>query len=386
MGISPNKISTLLLQNATHSRSTAQPSSSSKPSSASSTSATSSVLSTPLSKVTIAPPSRRKRATALDDRPAYNSTLAPQETRNGISLAQGSDGLIVASGGNNQDVLSIFNLTSNQWIDASQDFGESKPATLIPTPSTVSPVASLSAVPSASSSTPPSGGDSKNRSLTILGATLGAVFGVAALLVLLLLILRCVRKRREDKRRSSEYPMDNKHDMDFADQGAEFMKDAGGSFSRDQSGHQHKTSGHSASSMAIMGGKRNSSQQSKRALFHKPGNSDGSAKSFIGRAKSPTANSPPQISEEVMDNYAGQAANVQTSPNPRTEPRTDEGWSKYWNNSSLNINAMATGPARHGSQSRPTTYTSTSQSDYESSRVTSSQPHESAEVKPLNFK
>ncbi|KAL8824747.1 MAG: hypothetical protein Q9191_004844 [Dirinaria sp. TL-2023a] len=383
MGVSPNKISTLLLQNATHSGTFSQPSSSSNPSSASPSSTAS---SSSLTKVTINSPSRLKRATALDDRPAYNSTLAPQETRNGFSLAQGSDGLIVASGGNDQDVLSMFNQTGNQWIDANQFFGESKAATPKPTPSTVSPAASLSSMPSPSPSPPPASGGSRNRSLTILGATLGAVFGVAALLVLLLLILRCVRKRREDKRRSSEYPMDDKHDMDFADQGADFMKEAGGSFGKDQSGHQHKTSGHSASSMAIMGGKRNSSQQSKRALFHRPGNSDGSVKSFFGRAKSPTATSPPQISEQFMDKYAGQAANPQTSPNPRTEPRTDAGWSRYWNNSSSNINALAAGPARQGSQSRPATYTSTSQSDYESSRVTSSQPHESAEVKPLNLR
>lgn len=394
MSVSPNKISTLLLQNATSSG-IVQSSASSQSSSVTPLPSSSSSFSpSSLPKVTIVPPptqKRRKRATSLSDRPAYNSTLAPQEARSGFSLAQGSDGLVVASGGNEQDVLSIFNQTGNQWIDANQFFSDSTTSSPDPTPSTTSPAASLSAIASPAPSTPPpTSGHSRNRSLTILGAVLGAVFGVAALLVLLLLILRCIRKRREDKRCSSEYPMDSKHDMDFADQGAEFMKEAGGSYSRNHSaspGHQHHGSGHSASSMTIMGGKRNSSQQSKRAFFHKPGNSDGSAKSFWGRTKSPTANSPPQISEQFLGKYAGQAANPQTSPNPRTEPRTDIGWSKYWNNSSSNINAMAAGSARHGSQqSRPTTYTSTSQSDYESSRVTSSQPHESAEVRPLNLR
>ena len=374
MSESPNKISTLLLQNATHSSTSSQPPE---------TSSSSSTSSASLGKVTVIPSGKEKRATTLADRPAYNSTLAPQETRSGFSLAQGSDGLIVASGGNDQDVLSIFNQTGNQWIDPNQFFGESKPTTPETSPSSISPAATLTAKPSASSApTPPS--NDRNRSLTILGATLGAVFGVAALLVLILLLLRCIRKRRKDKRRSSEYPMNDKHDMDFVDQGADFMKEAGGSLGK-ESGHRRDLSGQSASSVAIMGGKRNSSQQSKRALFPKAGNIDESAKSFFGRSKSPVVTSPPQITEPFVGKYPDQAANPQTSPNPRTEPRTDTGWSKYWNNSSSNINAVAAGPTRHGSLSRPTTFVSSSQSDYESSRVTSSQPHESAEVKPLNL-
>ena len=378
---SPNKLSTLLLQNATHS---AIPSPASTAPSVLSTSTTSSSSSFP-TKVTI-PPGKRKRAITLADRPAYNSTLAPQVTRSGFSLAQGSDGLIVMSGGNDQDVLSIFNQTGNQWVDPDQFFDESKATPPSSTPSSLSPIASLTSKPSPSSTStpPPSSGSSRNRSLTILGATLGAVFGVAALLVLILLLLRCLRRRKEVKRPSSEHSMDDKHGMDFVDRGAPFMKEAGGSFGT-QGGHMRDLSGQSGSSVVIMGGKRNSSQQSRRALFHKPGNSDGSGKSFFGRSKSPNATSPPQISEAIMKKYPDQAANPQASPNPRTEPRTDTGWSNYWNNSSSNINAVAAGPARHGSQSRPTTFASGSQSDYDSSRVTSSQPHESAEVKPLNL-
>lgn len=374
---SPNKISTLLLQNATHSGIPSSPSQIPK---------TSPVSTASLGKITVIPSKTEKRVGTLADRPAYNSTLAPQDTRSGFSLAQGSDGLVVISGGNDQDVLSIFNQTGNQWIDPNQFFEEPKPSIPSSAPSSMSPTTSITAKPAPSSTPPPpSGGDSRNRSIIILAATLGAVFGVAALLVMLLLLLRCIRNRRKDKRPSSEYPMDDKDGMDFADRGADFMKEAGGSYGK-QGGHKRDLSGQSASSVVIMGGKRNSSQQSKRAFFHKPGNSDTSAKSIFAHSKSPITISPPQISDKFMNKYPEQAANPQTSPNPRTEPRTDTGWSKYWNNSSSNINAMAAGPARHGSQqSRPTTFTSTSQSDYDSSRVTSSQPHSSAEVRPLNL-
>lgn len=374
LSVSPNTIRPILLSNATHASTSTEPSSST---------IVSSTSAAPLGKVTV-PPSKKKRVNTVEDPLAYDVTLAPHDTRRGFSLAQGSDGLVVASGGNDQAVLSMFNLTGKQWIDPNQFFGNSKPTNPDSTPSSISPASSVTAGASPSSKPPPSTGMSRNRSLTILGATLGAVFGVAALLVLLLLILRCLRKRRADKRRSSEYTMEDKHDMDFADQGADFMKEAGGSFGK-QGDHRRDLSGQSASSAVIMGGRRNSSQQSKRALFHKTKDSDGSAKPFFGRSKSLGTTSPPQISEPFTSKHADQAANPHTSPNPRTEPRTDTGWSRYWNNSSSNINAMAAGPARHGSHSRPTTYASNSQSDYDSSRVTSSQAHESAEVRPLNL-
>ena len=384
MSVTPNNLTTHLLQNATGPTSTQHSTSSPSPTVTASASSSSGLI---LPQVTIVSSKRLKRATSLQGRPAYDSALAPQDARNGFSLAQGSDGLVVASGGNDQAVLAIFNQTGNQWVDAEQFFDASTPKNFnsVPTPSSTSPSTSITAQPSTSSSpaaTPPAHDGTKNKSLTILGATLGAVFGVAAILVLILLLLRWLRRKRENKRRGS----DDKYDMDFADQGADDMQEAGGSFAKASSKHHHNISGNSATSVTIMGGKRNSSQQSKRALFHKKGNSEASNKSHFGRSKSPLAPSPPLISEPILDSYPGQSANPpRTTPSPRTEPRTDTGWSKYWNNSSTNIDAMAvSAPQRHGSNSRPTTYTSTS--DYDSSRVTSSNPHESAEVEPLNVR
>ena len=391
MSVSPNNLTTQLLQNATETTSTQHSSSSLHTPSATLTAIGSSSSGPVLPVVSIVTSQISKRATSLQGRPAYDSALAPQNTRDGFSLAQGSNGLVVVSGGNDQDVLAIFNQTGNQWVDADQFFSDSIPKTLnsSPTSSSTSPASSITAQPSTSFSpaaTPSAHDGTRNKSLTILGATLGGVFGVAAILVLILLLLRWLRRRREDKRRGSEFPLDNKRDMDFADQGADYMQEAGGSFAKASSKHHHNISGNSATSVTIMGGKRNSSQQSKRALFHKKGNSETSNKSHFGRSKSPMTPSPPLISEPILDSYPGQSANPpRTTPSPRTEPRTDTGWSKYWNNSSTNIDAMAaSAPQQQGANSRPTTYTS--MSDYESSRVTSSNPHESAEVEPLNVR
>ncbi len=387
--VSPNQISTLLLQNADiQGESDHQPQSSNTPS-------TSSAVRQP-------PTKRRKRDTALADRPAYNSTLAPQGVRNGFSLAQDPTGLVVASGGDSGNPVALFNQTANQWIDPTTFFGGlTHVQSPIQTPSSTptSPTASTAAgstgqsSPSPTSSSSPSGSTPGSRhDLTILGATLGAVFGTAALLILALLIIRCIRRRKNNiGRRTRDFDVDSQHGMDFAgmdfaDRGADFMKEAGGSLA---SGHRRDESANSNTSIAIMsGGARNDSQQSKRGFLHKPGDSGGSSKSFFSRARSPLAPSPPLISHPVMTTYPAEArGNPQASPEPRTDPRTVEtGWSKYFNNSSTNLGPVPPGAVRHDSGSRPTTYTSQSLSDYESSRVTSSQPHESAEVQPLNIR
>ncbi|KAL8949316.1 MAG: hypothetical protein Q9222_004572 [Ikaeria aurantiellina] len=365
---SPNQIKTLLLQQPTTKNTSGQPSGSqTAPTSSSPTSSTS---------------RKRKRAT-LADRPAYNSTLAPQQPRDGFSLAEDpQSGLVIATGGNDQDVLCIFNQTGNQWVDASRFFNADQ-QTVSASPTQVqSPASSLTGT-SPPPSNPPGqdGTNTTHHSLTILGATLGAIFGVAALLLLLLLLLRCVRRRREQQhnRRPGDYSLDDKHDMDFIDRGDDNMRGVGGSF-----GHKHSRSGNSTASRTAES--RAASAQSKRGLPHKASGSGGSSKSFFSRSKS-EAHSPPVISEPIMHPPPGQrnfSSQPMASPEPRTEPRTDVGWSKYWAHNS-NTNLVSNGPNRHDSSaSRPTNYSLGSRSDYTASGST--HPHESAEVQPLNIR
>lgn len=321
-----------------------------------------------------------------EDRPAYNSTLASSTSRTGFSLAQDPTGLVVISGGalNDSDYLCLFNQTGNQWIDPAQFFEvETKSEDPNATPTTSSSPSSTQSTLSSSTSAPTHGTNSKSHPMTILGATLGAVFGLAALLLILFLLLRYVR-RRKARNNGRDHPLNDKDEMDFADRGVDFMREAGGSLTTN-SNHKHTGSGHTITSLAIMSGSaRAGSRQSKRGFLHKAGDSSGSAKSFFGRAKSPLAPSPPVISGPFQPvNPRDQSNQVTASP----EPRTDVGWSTYFaNNSATNLDQSHPGNARRESASRPTTYASNSQSDYASSRITSSNAHESAEVQPLSIR
>ncbi|KAL9038253.1 MAG: hypothetical protein Q9180_003247 [Flavoplaca navasiana] len=327
--------------------------------------------------------SRKRKRTTLAERPAYNSTLAPQTTRNGFSLAADpQSGLVIATGGNSEDVLCIFNQTGNQWVDATQFFSSNQQDVLAPPTQDEPPPAEPSGASSLEPEVePPVDRTNSRRSLKILGATLGSIFGVAAILLLLLLLLRC-KRRRKDKNQSRRPGgfMDDKHDMDFMDRGDDNMR--GGGSSSYSPRHKHTHSGNSATSANAQ--PRAASAQSKRGVPHKASGSNGSAKSFFSRAKSPT-HAPPVISEPIMSPPPGQrkfSSQPMASPEPQTEQRTDAGWSKYWAHNS-NTNLGANGINRHESAaSRPTTFTSNSQSDY----TTSPHPHESAEVEPLNIR
>lgn len=352
---SPNQISTLLLQNATKTPSSSRRS---------------------YSRSVHHPAKRRKRDATLANRPAYNSTLAPQQTRTGFSLADDpKSGLIVASGGNSQNPLAIFNQTGNQWVDPNQFFGNEPAATSsLPTPTT-----SATGTPATSSASPSlqaANATVKNKSLTILGGVLGGVFGLAALLVILLLLLRYCRRRRDKKReqQANSYALEDKAEMDFRDVGADFMKEAGGSF--DERQHRRNRSDKSGRSVNFKAQERGgaASSQSKRALLHHPDDSAGSAHSFWSR-KSPEK-SPPTISAPIMGPPIGET--LRTSPDPRTDPRTDTGWSRYFTeNNSKELNSM---PQGQDEETRPQTYFS-GESEYNSSN-----PHESAEVQPLNIR
>lgn len=317
---------------------------------------------------------KRKRQNTQTGRPPYNSTLASKSTRLGFSLAQDPAGLVVVSGGtldSTEYPLLLFSLTGNEWIDPVQFF-QTKSESPEPTPTALLPTVTQSLFTS-STSAPNHGNNSNTRPLTIVGATLGAVFGLAAVIIILMLLFRCFRteNKTKKKRRTSEYALGDKQEMDFANRSA-FMAE-GDSSMITESNHKPMGSGYSVTSLAIMSGTaRAGSPRSKRGFFHKPADSGGSTKSFFSRTKSPLAPSP--------------TPNPATgSPEPRTAPRTDTGWSRYFaNNSTLDLSQSPTGNTRHDS-SRPTTYSSNSQSDYASSRLTSN-AHVSAEVQPLSLR
>ncbi|KAB2577505.1 Galactose oxidase/kelch beta-propeller [Lasiodiplodia theobromae] len=169
---------------------------------------------------------KRKRDLSLSDWPSYNSSLAPDTPRAGASIAQDSQGRAIISGGDDDDPIVIFDERKNTWMNSTQFFYGSQEPTKISSSSSsslsskissatssslaaasstvASAIASAtasgtsSAAGSASSSDASSSDDDhKNRMLTVLGATLGTIFGLAAILVIILLILRCRKKKQK---------------------------------------------------------------------------------------------------------------------------------------------------------------------------------------------
>ena len=377
MSVTPNQISTLLLQNATESGHAQR--------------RTRSYVSTPhLSN------KRQKRDTTLAERPAYNSTLAPQETRSGFSLSSDQkSGLVVATGGSTQSPLAIFNQTSNQWIDPDNLLGvQPTPTTAQSTPS-ISPSATTSIAPSATSAAPAANKHVRDKSLTILGGVLGGVLGAAVLLVIILLLLRLYRRRRDRMReqRKAEYSMDDKRDpMDLSDLNMTLMKETGPStLGTPEPTHQRNKSVRSERSLDPKTIDRGltASSESKRALLHAKGDSAGSGNSFWSRGKRSPERLAPQISAPIL---GPPFAKPFLSPeSPRVEQQREEtGWSRYFaNNNSREMLSTFPQPqqTRVVNPPRPETYLSNSQtqSDYGSSQIASSHP-QSAEVEPLNFR
>ncbi|KAL2419748.1 hypothetical protein ABEF95_006711 [Exophiala dermatitidis] len=154
--------------------------------------------------------SQAKRAIYLSNFPTYNDTLAPSATRSGFSLSQGDNGLIALLGGNDDDPVVFFNQSANSWIDATQILGEQQ--TPLATPSSTQPSTSATSTATHAAA---SGSSHKTPGLTILGAVLGAICGVAAILIILLLWMRAVRRRRAQREKQGQYQDDKRRSDEF---------------------------------------------------------------------------------------------------------------------------------------------------------------------------
>ncbi|PWY83175.1 hypothetical protein BO94DRAFT_625549 [Aspergillus sclerotioniger CBS 115572] len=158
---------------------------------------------------------KRKREITLSNYPTYDSSLAGSTTRQNYSLAQGEDGLVVISSGSGTDSLAIFNQTANSWVNATKLFyGDESQQQILGSTTTT---ASSSTTSSTTSSSAAAGGNTSDSDVgTIVGATLGAILGVAAILVIILLLIK--RKKQNMKRARGDNDKDR---LSFQDQGVE---------------------------------------------------------------------------------------------------------------------------------------------------------------------
>ncbi|RDL36761.1 Uncharacterized protein BP5553_06113 [Venustampulla echinocandica] len=296
------------------------------------------------------PKKRVKRADlTIANWPAYNGTLAPSVTRTGYSIAQDPNGLVVISGGNEDDVLCMFKARENTWINATATLAgltNQRILNLSPssTSNSISPASETGTPTSTASTTTAAAAAAANKSdppfpVKILGAVLGSILGVALILVAILFLLRCARKRREHadlghQRRSSGIP-DEKDGMDFSDRGLPPMSSA-----THIRGHAQDPSQGSFSSMAIFMGR----------VGHKRGDGNGS----VGSGSSSQFNKQYKtaISKPIPQESTLTPVKLEPVPYPeermpatrapmsrvRGSTRRSSGWNRYWSGgSSLNI-------------------------------------------------
>lgn len=356
----------------------------------------------------------RANGLTLANWPAYNSTLVSSVIRKSSSIAEGENGLAVISGGNDQDVLAMFQTTKNSWLNATEALvvpSEQAPlvstttssasttstttSTSISTTATVasvttSLVASLTASPTASPSAAGGSGKAPSFPVKILLIVLGSILGVALILAIILLILRCRRKRREHteaghQRRSSGIPNNEK---EVTENSARVVPRPGPA--RKYPSHQVQNSQSSITSVGILMG---------RVGGHKrgAGSQDGSNSSSLYTKKIRAEISNPIPQEQPYRNFHRPVVNSRVPSTVEERPvtarprasrggrggsgRTSSGWDRYWSGgSAMNIIGFGT--------SKRTTYESAgdSESFYSEPGLPSktiSQP--SATVPPLNL-
>jgi hypothetical protein len=327
------------------------------------------IVGAPEKKRVIPPAKKRRRYLTIDKWPSYNGTLAPTTQRTGFSLAQNANGYAVISGGDPKDPICIFDQKANSWVNATELFvgkdqiaiqSEPTSTSVSSTPSATSATLSSTAAASstAGAATPAASTTHHNRMLTVLGATLGAVFGIAAIVIILLLILRCLKERK--KRAGGDGYVEKGDRLSFADRGAEFMSEAGGSVGQNYSASRNM----SQDSLAIVSGRAGPKNYKKG---HGAMGSDASTAGLVMKP-SPLGYSDP-VEMAKIDQKTAHIAEKPPHPQPTATAVTvplgrsrSSGWSRYFaNNEATNLAQINSGRSTYasdrtsaGSQSRYT--------------------------------
>jgi len=308
--------------------------------------------------------SKTKRAhLTVAEWPTYNATLAPRTTRTEYSIAHDSNGLVVFSGGNADDVLCMFKARENCWANATALLTGAQAQTAIDAiPSSVS-TASSTQTPSQSTAESVAGSSSTFK-YKVLGLVMGSVVGFA---LLVLIVALCIRRRTKlrafaeagHQRRASGVP-DEKDPMDFADRGISF--DTATRYQR----HARDNSQASFSSMAILMGKVGSNQSHPVIGRRNGSNASDSSSNFNKKYKNAISKPIPQVRHIPPESFmrAERPAVVGASgpiPTPRARgsgtnkpgsARRSSGWNRYWSGgSALNILGFGNKRTTYGSQS-----------------------------------
>ncbi|EOD52014.1 Galactose oxidase/kelch beta-propeller [Neofusicoccum parvum] len=355
---------------------------------------------------------KRKRDLTLSDWPSYNSSLAPDTTRSGASIAQDSKGRAIISGGDDSDPIAIFDERENTWMNATELFYGSQQPTKISSSSSskiasatssslaaasstvasaiASATASATGIGASSTSSPSSStGDDehKNRMLTVLGATLGTIFGLAAVLIIILLLLRC--KRQQNKGAGGEKGGE-KDRLSFADRG---VSQFGGYPGTPSAPPYMQDNNASQTSLAIISGKIGNGTKAPKT--HTRGLPSDASTAGLVKKQSPLAY---QESHEMSPIGAAPPYSVQ---NPMAQPppaavgdekpsrSRSSGWSRYFaNNEATNLASEPYDRSTYASNH--SRFSGVSQSEYDTNSRYLSEPqtgkfsHPSQVLPPLD--
>jgi hypothetical protein len=375
-----------------------------------------------------------RRDLTLNAWPAYNSTLAPMATRSTFALAEDPSGLVVVAGGNEEDVLCMFNARENSWKNATALLAEansfsassiaksssisSATATATPTstPSTTTETAAASGTSAGAAAV--GGTNNATTTNTILAVVLSSIFGIA---IVLFGIYYCLqRKRRQNAhmeaghmRRASGASSNEKSGIGYATNSLPQGPAGAGVFR----GHQTQDSQSSFSSMAILMGRlnqqkpgqsavpvRNTSQNTKRSSV------DSTFKAFKSTISKPIPQASAAISAnrpltpaappmQMRDEKGVSFAPGTVEPRPRSpsttagldregDTRRSSGWNRYWSGgSALGLLGFGNGNGNANNapnaNSKRTTVASESSSRYSNTQHRITQ--DSATVPPLQI-
>ncbi|KAK4168724.1 hypothetical protein QBC43DRAFT_284675 [Cladorrhinum sp. PSN259] len=349
---------------------------------------------------------RQSEPLNLQNWPAYNATLAPTTTRTNYAIAQGEDGMIVLAGGNDQNVISLFDAKENTWLNAtamlapvkilsvdtsststSETSTATSTSTTLPTSSTAAAtttdvVVAATETPSGTAAEIAGSSHSGPGVNTILGAVLGSVFGLALILGLLYF---CMRKRRRQQahteaghvRRASGASSTEKDGVGYSRDTLPYGPGAAGGFR----GHQHQDSKSSFSSLAILMGRESKPKLPALGRMSSSGSrrdsGDSVFKAFKSTISKPIVSDATQQAPSSRDEKGVAFAAGTTEPRPRnlnpganqpdSETRRSSGWNRYWSGgSALNFLGFGSGNSNANAQnnSQRTTLHSERSSNY----------------------
>ncbi|EGE00420.1 hypothetical protein TESG_07764 [Trichophyton tonsurans CBS 112818] len=338
-----------------------------------------------------------------DSYPAYNSTLAPTGSRTGASVAAdpGYNNRVVISGGNNEEPIVIFNQDDNAWLDIKDFFSVSttssaSSSTMTSSSMTVISSTSTPTITSAPSFTPyPTETETSStssdraddvvppdgRTLTIIGATLGTLLGIGAIIIIILLVLAWRRRTSLYCQHAKEKHMnsDDKDRFSFQDAGVEPLTRSIQPIARGPVP--------STDSWAYVAGQVD---DYSRASLNPSPPAPPPTRGMPISEKSPSPLRTMEAAHEerpdsdvyppVSTNKPVFGAVVDHRQSEADDRLTDEGWSKYFQRDKDN------GSIKSRASSVDSKYSKSDyKSDYQSDYRGSGWPHVSAEVPPLKF-